>query len=207
MSTYVKLVAKTHRLSSAAAFVLLFALLGTACDTMGPDRVLSPTTRRSTDVSTNSRSVAVLITQTLQKDSATFAVFGSNGGTLSTGAHTLYVPAGAVSGPTIFAIQVVSGQNIYVQLRAYDNKTGEPVTVFATPVKLTLSYSQTYFTEPSVLSVIYLPNGLSGDMVPMPSTVDQTTQTVSAWLPHFSDYTLGENRTAPSDSTGTQTGN
>ncbi|HEX6558251.1 MAG TPA: hypothetical protein VF021_02295 [Longimicrobiales bacterium] len=197
MSNHVKRVANNRRLSFV--LVLLAALVGTACDTMSPDRIAAPVTR-SADVASSARGVAVVLTQTLQKDSASFAIIGANGGSVSTGAHRLTVPAGAVSEPTIFAIQVLSGSTIYVQLRAFNVRTGQPVTVFATPVKLTLSYSQAYFSDPSILSVIYLPNGLLGDKVVMPSTVNQTNLTVSSWLPHFSDYTLGENRTATADS-------
>lgn len=183
-----------------ASLLLLAALAGAACDTVSPDRVVSPVTRAA-DVTADARSIAVVITQTLQKDSATFAVIGAGGGSLSTGAHSLYVPPGAVNEPTTFAMQVLSGSNIYVQLRAFSNRSGMPVTTFATPVKLTLGYSQEAFADPSVLSVIYLPNGLSGDKIPMPSTVDTTKFTVSSWLPHFSDYTLGTNRTTTTAST------
>lgn len=180
--------------------MLLVALAGAACDTASSDRVFSPVTR-SASVSDNARSIAVVITQTLQKDSAAFAVIGAGGGSVATGAHSLYVPPGAVSEPTTFAMQVLSGSNIYVQLRAFSNRTGMPVTTFAIPVKLTLSYSQAAFADPSVLSVIYLPDGLNGDKVVMPSTVDAARLTVSSWLPHFSDYTLGENRTTTTAST------
>lgn len=187
-----------------SSLLLALTVVASACDSTGMDRVTAPPTRSADITGSNARNTAIVITRTLQAEGAAFGVIGANGGSVVAGKHSLIVPAGVVSDPTLFAMQVVSGDVVYVKLSAYRMSDGVQIYTFPQPVQLVLSYADAQFTDPSLLTILYLQDGtLTGAAQPMPSTVNLTDMTVSSWLPHFSDYTLGENRSDTTTVSGT----
>ena len=120
-------------------------------------------------------------------------VIGINGGSVSLAGHTITVPAGAVSVPTIFTITLANNGYIEVDLTAVVNTLLGTVDVgsdgFDTPVTLALTYARaTNVSDPSRLKIIRLnPNGKHEIL---PSTVQTGPLTVKAELDHFSRYAM-----------------
>lgn len=116
-----------------------------------------------------------------------------DGGSLELLGHELTVPAGAVLQPTLFTLTVLPSGHVEVYLTALStNLLGGILNVgkkgFAEPVEVTLTYKRsTNVTDPSTL-IILREKGLFGQPQPMPSTVDQVNETVTAELDHFSRY-------------------
>lgn len=128
---------------------------------------------------------------------STNALIGVQGGQITLLGHTLTVPAGAVSQPTIFTLTVLPTGYVEVNLTAtLTSVLGLVLNVgddgFLRPVPVTLSYARaTNVTDPSKLTVVHL-GGLLGykNIQPVPSTVDPASKTVTADLEHFSRYSL-----------------
>ncbi len=118
------------------------------------------------------------------------ALIGAEGGTITLGEHRLTVPAGAVSAPTAFTVQIVDEKYITVLLTAIQGTLDIGEQGFAKPVQLTLSYSTA--TEPvdeSRLLVLWIKD--DGTFEAQPTTVDTAAKRVRADLGHFSGYTIG----------------
>lgn len=102
------------------------------------------------------------------------------------GGHRLVIPAGAVKFPTRFSATVRAGDDIRLDLRAWDDFGG--VTNFIVPVELTINVADSNGDLTGV-SVFYLnPNG---DVERMATTVDSSNRRVTGILNHFSDYIPG----------------
>src|SRR5207247_10998994 len=80
------------------------------------------------------------------------------------------------------------------QLSAQDAATGAPVTEFSAPPTLTIHYEQV----PGVTAQIYYLDPVNGP-TPIASSVDAENQTISAQLPHFSDYVVASTTTSQPD--------
>ena len=121
-------------------------------------------------------------------------IIGLLGGTLSVANHTVAVPFGAVTVPTLFTLRHVN--NGYVEVDATATITdllGKILDVgglgFRKPVTMTLSYARaTNVSDPSRLKIVRLKP--DGQHEIMPSTVNLSKKTVSAPLDHFSRYAL-----------------
>lgn len=123
-----------------------------------------------------------------------------SGGSLTLLGHTLVVPRGAVTGPTLFTM--IIGLNGYVEVHlealGYSllggllNLGGDG---FRKPVRVTLSYANaTNVGDPNDLVIVHLPGWWGYDRAePVPSTVDPVRKTVTAELDHFSRYALASN--------------
>lgn len=124
-------------------------------------------------------------------DGVVSGVVSVAGGVLELDGHSLTVPAGAVSMPTLFTLTVVPGDDIVVDLRAIDVATGLDVggRGFALPVQLALSYAGSTVSDPSRLVIVRILAG--GDEV-LPTTVDTTRRVAWTDLDHFSRYGLCE---------------
>ena len=114
------------------------------------------------------------------------------GGTISVLGHSLKVPAGAVTVPTLFTMVVLPTGFIEVDLRALlPDLFGTVITTFNKPLKLTLHYRRTTdVVDPSRLVIVHI-NGTEYE--PLRSTVDPTKKTVTAKLRHFSKYAMAQN--------------
>lgn len=109
------------------------------------------------------------------------------------GGHRLVIPAGAVRHPTRFSATVRAGDDIRLDLRAFDEFGA--VTNFLVPVELTINVSDSNTGDLTGVSVFYLnPNG---DVEQMPTTVDSSNRRVTGILHHFSDYIPGTLRDEP----------
>jgi hypothetical protein len=118
---------------------------------------------------------------------------GPLGGTLIFGNanHKLVIPPGAVLYNTHFSATMRAGEDIRVDLRAWNGTQGN-VTQFLVPVRLTFNLADAA-TDMSTVAVFYLnPNG---QMEQQPTTVDVFNRTVTGYLNHFSDYIPGTLRT------------
>ena len=121
-------------------------------------------------------------------------IIGLLGGTLSVANHTVAVPFGAVTVPTLFTLR--HANNGYVEVDATATITdllGKILDIgglgFRKPVTMTLSYARaTNVSDPSRLKIVRLK--ADGQHEIMPSTVNLWKKTVSAQLDHFSRYAL-----------------
>jgi hypothetical protein len=105
--------------------------------------------------------------------------------------HKLVIPPGAVLYNTHFSATMRAGEEIRVDLRAWNGTQGN-VTQFLVPVRLTFNLADAA-TDLNNVAVFYLnPNGA---MEQQPTTVDSYGRTVTGYLNHFSDYIPGTLRT------------
>lgn len=121
-------------------------------------------------------------------------VIGILGGTLRLGGHTLIVPPGAVTVPTLFTISLPLDPYVNVDLLAtVQTILGGVLNIgergFRKPVVLGLTYSRaTNVTDPSKLFNAYMPR--YGAPEKLPSWVDENNKVVYSILPHFSKYCM-----------------
>jgi hypothetical protein len=133
--------------------------------------------------------------QTRLGDEMAMVESNRSGGELVLGGHKLVIPKRAVTRRTTFAMRLVPGDYIEVQLFAWDSKTFRPVRQFERPVKLVLSYADASPKDENKLGVAYLPDNTPlGRQEKMGGTsVDKIRKTVSALLPHFSEFAITAN--------------
>ncbi|HEY8468704.1 MAG TPA: hypothetical protein VIL18_03630 [Longimicrobiales bacterium] len=121
------------------------------------------------------------------------------GGTISLLGHTLVVPKGAVTSPTLFTMLVGLNGKVEVHLTALVPTLFNLLNIgeqgFRKPVRLTLSYAHARnVQDPNDLVIVYVPGLLGYNRVePLPTTVDTVRKTVTAELDHFSRYALATN--------------
>ena len=117
------------------------------------------------------------------------------GGELVLGEHKLIIPKKAVERRTIFAMRVIPGDYIRVELYAWDAKSLRTIEDFDKPIKLVLSYADASPQDENKLGVVYLvDNSPDGRQLRMGGTsVDLIKKTVSALLPHFSEFAITAN--------------
>jgi hypothetical protein len=118
---------------------------------------------------------------------------GPQGGVLTFGGHTLYVPKQAITHWTFFSATLRAGDEIRIDLRAWD-MFGQ-VTTFRRPVELTIDLSDAAPAQLDGVSVFYLDP--SGATERMPSVLNLDARTVTGYLNHFSDYIPGTLRNDP----------
>ena len=132
------------------------------------------------------------ITQAL----STGSLIGFSGGSISLLGHTVTVPLGAVTQPTLFSIIVLPTGYVEVDLTATLNTLLGPFDVgsrgFKKLVPVSLTYARaTNVTNPGTLKVLRVTSLLGyGSYEVMPTTVNQTAKTANTQLDHFSRYTL-----------------
>ena len=128
---------------------------------------------------------------------STGQLIGFGGGSISLLGHTLVVPAGAVTKPTLFTMIVLPTGKVEVDLLATVSTLLGVLDVgstgFAKPVPVTLTYSRgnNVGTHASQIKVLRIKSLLGyGNYEVMPTTVDTTNKTARTALDHFSRYTL-----------------
>lgn len=178
------------------ALTILFALPGCeAADRL--ERVTSPSIAYDHGSNSGHGKRARLLRRLQTKLSEEMGTVEVNrsGGELVVGNHKLVIPRRAVSRRTTFAMRLVPGDYIQVQLFAWDSKTFRPHREFERPVKLVLSYADAQPEDENKLGVAYLPdNSPTGRQEKMGGTaVDKIRKTVSALLPHFSEFAITAN--------------
>lgn len=128
-------------------------------------------------------------------------LIGLSGGQISLAGHTLTVPAGAVSVPTVFTLTLRTTGYIDVDASALvTSLLGKVINVgekgFNKPVKLTLSYARSPNApaDPSGITVLRMLGSSHADPhQPLSTTVDAQAKTATAYLDHFSGYCLADN--------------
>jgi len=173
------------------ASVLVLAVLVASCDTAPPTQTFSPS---GDDLLTNKSVNGLVRAQAASGGAAggtAAGIIGAGGGSISAGGHTITVPAGAVSGPTSFSMQVIDEGYVEVYILALAGGTNVGAQGFNSPVSLTLSYANANpedVADPSKLLILrYLADG-STQQVSV--ALNETAQTVMGYLNSFSRYAL-----------------
>jgi hypothetical protein len=112
---------------------------------------------------------------------------GPQGGSLSFGGHTLVIPKHAVQHWTYFSATLRAGDEIRIDLRAWDMFGS--VRNFRRPVELTIDLSDASAEDLEGVSVFYLDP--TGSTERMPSVLNVEGRSVTGYLNHFSDYIPG----------------
>lgn len=118
-------------------------------------------------------------------------VIGQAGGLLNLGNHSLLVPAGAVTEPTTFSMELLKSEYVMVDLTATRRGVDVGEKGFEKPVTITLSYDGLRIKDPSKLFILRVNE--NGQHEKLPSKVDTKKKTVSAELDHFSKYAMASN--------------
>jgi hypothetical protein len=111
--------------------------------------------------------------------------------------HTISIPRGAVSDPTIFTMIQIPGRTLEVYLTALSiDSRGRIVNVgvngFRTPVTLTLNYAAVSRLPVAENRLVIL-RRLRGGYEALPTQVDARRKNLTADLDHFSGYIMGAN--------------
>jgi hypothetical protein len=166
----------------------------------------TPAAARATSTSTQDSAARPF--RVLPADEATVterAVIGPLGGVLYFGNHSITVPIGAVTQPTLFTGTQVGNGYIHVDLTARQRDARGEWTVdvgrrgFQKPISLRLSYANaSSINDPSKLAVLYLADGtVDGTLTPVPTSTNRIGRWLYARLSHFSGYGAGEGRSDP----------
>jgi hypothetical protein len=184
-------------------FALAAVLVVASCDRL-PDDTVGPSGDTPVPAFYYSGPVYTANQITVIKETTTWglplsvqSLIGLLGGVLNLNGHSLLVPKGAVTVPTLFIMSTPNTSDVDVDLLALlPTLLGKLLNVgergFAKPVTVTLSYGRAYnVTNASRLFIVRkLPDGRYEKM---PSTVDPVRKTVSAQLDHFSKYCMASN--------------
>lgn len=122
------------------------------------------------------------------------ATVGTEGGNLTLCMHKLTIPAGAVSGPTVFVMTKLDSE-IKIDLTATTvgslvlNDAG--AKGFLKALTLTLNYSNATNlpADLSTLKIYWIKT--DGTKVEQPTTLNTGTKTVTSYPTHFSEYAVG----------------
>jgi hypothetical protein len=111
-------------------------------------------------------------------------ILSEDGGQLSLPDVVLDVPANAVSKDTLFSILIPDAGVFFCEF-------GTSGLVFATPVRVTMSYSEADLNgvDESTIRIAYL-NESSGNWEDLQCDVDPVNKIVVAYMDHFSRYGL-----------------
>jgi hypothetical protein len=188
---------RTLHYSKLIALAAIIALFAIGCSDSGPTAVQSTSTNDlwnpgPGDQIVNGRDVPLVNAnywetldglQVNPADNAAAARIGIEGGSIQLGLHSLIVPPGAVSEPTLFRLSYASRSGIALDCAP------SPLS-FNVPVSLTLSYVGTQYEGLSgvELQVIFMADDDSFEV--LPSVVNEAMNTVTAEVSHFSRYIL-----------------
>jgi hypothetical protein len=181
--------------------VLTLGLLTAACSEQGaPDQIVGPASEASSSLSLGDDIYKIAQGQPIDRAEYKAQVIGPDGGVVYVDAHYLYVPQGAVTGPTLFEIKVrrdgqigasldatsLSAQGV---LNAVKNNVGR--AGFAKPVYLTFyyGYATNFGGNPQKIKVLWIrPDGRK---IAQPTYVNESYKVATGVVSHFSDYGLG----------------
>jgi hypothetical protein len=115
------------------------------------------------------------------------ATIGPKGGLVIFGPHSLSVPAGALSIPTLIAANAYGGDTLAVQFQPQG-------LTFQVPATLGLSYKHCSAPADSSLYMVYVNNGLSTEFAMVPSTDHRLKDYLVGNISHFSVYAAAEHK-------------
>ena len=174
----------------SAVVTMALALTFVGCDRAS---VVEPEIGRSSD--------GIFLTGNLRKVTGSDGTIASasawidgSGGSVNIGPHHLTVPAGAVSGRTLFAMKLSNPADVVIDLTATSEGSATVNDVgargFATPVSLRIKYGVMDWTNESSLTVVWLrPDGV---LEPVPSVVNTSYKWVTGSIDHFSGYSVAD---------------
>ena len=108
---------------------------------------------------------------------------GRYGGTIKVGPHSLYIPAGALSGPVAITATATSGQQVKVDFQPHGLRFQEPAT-------LTLSYAHCS-SQPERPTIVYVDDGLT-ILEQFPTFNDTYRDKVVGRIDHLSGYAFAD---------------
>jgi hypothetical protein len=172
------------------------ALVLASCDQAG-ERVLTPAAPNASVVSKEKYGFQ-LVEGVIPSDVTSLQVtqvIGPLGGTLSLAGHSLTVPQGAVSEPTLFVMTLGTRGYVEVDLKATREILGTVVDIgshgFLNGRTVTLSLTYAWATNvdnPARLSIVRELSG--GELQGLKSKVDKRAKQVSTELEHLSSYAV-----------------
>ena len=113
--------------------------------------------------------------------------------TISVGKYSLFIPKGAVKKPTLFRMQVLTGDVVGVSLLAWDN-SWQPVTTFQVPLRLTLPYDEVSAADIGSTDRLLIANIVSdvdtSILEVVNPSINPTDQTITGNITHFSIWSL-----------------
>jgi hypothetical protein len=113
--------------------------------------------------------------------------------TITVGKYSLFIPKGAVKKPTLFRMEVLTGDVVGVSLLAWDN-SGQPVTQFQAPLRLTLPYDEIADADiqnPDRLLLANIVSDTDTSILEVVSpSVDPINETITGNITHFSIWSL-----------------
>lgn len=186
---------KLHRIVTVLALALTF---GACSDQAGTDRLLAPDQGVSESKSWKADRYAIANGQSPSFEKAgTFVekTIGPDGGFLYLDLHYLYVPQGAVTGPTVFRVTTLGNGDIGADFTATSvgsrsvNNVGR--AGFKRPVYVAFSYAYARNAprKPKDMKVLWFrPDGKAEVQ---PTHVDTNYRYAVGTLKHFSPYGLG----------------
>ncbi|MBI4541248.1 MAG: hypothetical protein HY704_17235 [Gemmatimonadetes bacterium] len=177
-----------RKLWVGAVLPALFLLAG--CESGSdpiPDALLGPGAENAL-ISDGGKTYTLATTWEPSSEITASAVIGPEGGVLQFDAHSLTVPALAVSEPVLFTATLQSGDNLKVDLSASEADSGGPVTSFLLPLSLALSYKNVKVSNPNRLVILWLRS--DGTVEELPSRLDRRQKLVIGSLLHFSQYAM-----------------
>jgi hypothetical protein len=186
---------RISRLLGLSAVALAFVV--GACSDTDPVQPLAPSVTWHS-LSIEDDLAAIENGQEIERASYHEKVIGPEGGSMYVDLHHLYVPQGAVSGPTKFTIKLMDDHSVGVELNATSvdsagNPTGPTNNVgsagFKQNVYLTFSYEHAYNVpvDPYSIKVVEIKDG---EMIPQPTYIYPEYEAARGALSHFSDYGL-----------------
>ena len=181
---------RARTLRTLASVAALFAIVASCGEQSSPTAPAAPPNASLVplDLSPLTKPVTGLLGGTLELLTCTASqtaiginVVGPNGGTVRVGPHTLIIPRGALTRPTL--IEGISLPGPFRQVSFLPEGLR-----FSQPVSLQLDYAGCRVTD-DPLQVVYL--GDRGNLLEIePSTDDRAARTVTGRIRHFSSYAI-----------------
>ena len=121
-----------------------------------------------------------------QPRAATTRTIGPAGGQITVGAHTLDVPAGALSEDVEITAVAIAGAQRKLEFAPHGLQ-------FAKPVRITMSYDACAVPAGAPVEIVY--TGAADDIIARQPSLDLPGgRRVEAWTDHFSGYLVGYGR-------------
>jgi hypothetical protein len=176
---------------------IALALVAGACSDSNPVEPLSPSAP-SESLSLADDMAALQNGEEIERAGYAEKIIDQYGGFVYVDLHYLYVPRGAVSGPTKFTIKLREDLGVGAELNAtsvnrFGRQTGPTNNVgsagFNERVYLVFSYEHAYGVplNPNKIKVVEIRDGV---LIPQPTYINPYYKSATGVLKHFSDYGL-----------------
>lgn len=168
--------------------LLLAAIAACISGSCGEQRATTPTEHLAPTSAALSTSSPQLLQCPATQGQATLGLLTPPGGTLGVGPLTFQVPAGALSLPMLFRLNVPAGQYMEVDIQA-NNLTS---FLFNTPVTVKIDYSRCdpATTSGLSLSVWHIDEASKALLENMGGVNDTVARTITFSTPHLSGYAI-----------------